>query len=830
MERLFYTLVLILSATSPSLIPSAAAKDLLTVGETLGIDEVLVSAIGTFTLGFFTPGKNASSRARNRYLGLWYSSIPDTILWVANREQPLVDSGAFLTLTGNGNLALVDGNKRSVWSTSVTSASNDTVAVLLETGNLVLKRGDNTPLWESFDYPADTLIRGMGLRLNVSTLESNKLVTWKSADDPSPGDVFFQSRNYGLFLFNKTEIIWRSNVWNGNNKPWVKNNSVVDGVQAMVQVSAKTTGFYIHLIIESGSLPAKFSIDSGGTFRFMVSQTSRSWQNFQNVPDSYCERYGRCGTWATCDDYTPQPTCKCLDGFIPKKKVEWDNGIFTAGCERRTQLEHNNGDKFLPIEKMKAPNNFSVAAVTTEAECKSMCISSSECTAYLFQNVNATSLAPKCLIWSGDLLDVRTLYDGDGQNLYIRLAASEIESSPRPDLVAGENGKSNKKALRPSLISAGAVILIAVVCITIVRLRSRGNETGRSKIMKLEDIKFAGIHAGAEFSDAPMVDFRSVASATNDFSDENKLGEGGFGSVYKGKLPNGNDVAIKRLSKGSKQGQREFANEVKLIAKLQHKNLVRLLGWCNEKDEMILIYEYMRHNSLDKLVFGNSSRISWEKHFTIIKGVADGLLYLHHHSRMRIIHRDLKTSNILLDNEMKPKISDFGLAKIVEINQAVGSTRKIVGTFGYMSPEYALNGVFSEKSDVFSFGVIVMEIITGKRSTGYFSTKDSPTLMGTAWQLWCSGRAVELLDPTMKDTVSVAQALRCIHIGLLCVQENPGDRPPMNSVVSMLTAEGFKLLHPKKPGFFRNEKASAHQLITQTCSTNGYTETIVEPR
>ncbi|XP_078436805.1 putative G-type lectin S-receptor-like serine/threonine-protein kinase At1g61610 isoform X2 [Wolffia australiana] len=345
MERVFYTLFLFICVAFPSLIPSAAAKDLLTMGETLGIDEVLVSPNGTFTMGFFTPGKNTSSRARNRYLGLWYSSIPDTILWVANREQPLVDSGAFLTLTENGNLALVDGNKRSVWSTSVTSASNDTVAVLMETGNLVLKQGANTSLWESFDYQTDTLLQGMKVKYNPTTFESNKLVAWRSADDPSPGDVFFQIKYYCMFLFNKTDIIWRSNSWDGKNVTYSKKSSVVDrDIEIWVHFLTNTTDTLLMHVLASGSLPAKISVNPAGTLEIMAVQKSKEiWEPYQTAPTTFCEKYGRCGPWATCNDYQARPTsCECLYGFIPKKKVEWDNGIFTAGCERRTQLQRNN--------------------------------------------------------------------------------------------------------------------------------------------------------------------------------------------------------------------------------------------------------------------------------------------------------------------------------------------------------------------------------------------------------------------------------------------------------------------------------------------------------
>ncbi|KAL5138002.1 Cysteine-rich receptor-like protein kinase 25 [Glycine soja] len=212
-------------------------------------------------------------------------------------------------------------------------------------------------------------------------------------------------------------------------------------------------------------------------------------------------------------------------------------------------------------------------------------------------------------------------------------------------------------------------------------------------------------------------DLDIIAAATNNFSHENKIGKGGFGEVYKGILPNGRRIAVKRLSTNSSQGSVEFKNEILSIAKLQHRNLVELIGFCLEVQEKILIYEYMSNGSLDNFLFDpQQKKLSWSQRYKIIEGTARGILYLHEHSRLKVIHRDLKPSNILLDENMNPKISDFGMARIIELNQDLGKTQRIVGTFGYMSPEYAIFGQFSEKSDVFSFGVMIIEIITGRKN------------------------------------------------------------------------------------------------------------------
>ncbi|TKY51088.1 Cysteine-rich receptor protein kinase 25 [Spatholobus suberectus] len=219
-------------------------------------------------------------------------------------------------------------------------------------------------------------------------------------------------------------------------------------------------------------------------------------------------------------------------------------------------------------------------------------------------------------------------------------------------------------------------------------------------------------------------DLATIEAATNKFSEERRIGKGGYGEVYKGILPDGEEIAVKRLSTNSRQGVEEFKNEVLLIAKLQHKNLVRLIGFCQEDKEKILIYEYVPNRSLDHFLFDPQKRrqLTWSERYKIIKGIARGILYLHEDSRLKIIHRDIKPSNVLLDNGINPKISDFGMARMVATDQIQGCTNRVVGTYGYMSPEYAMHGQFSEKSDVFSFGVMVLEIISGKKNSCSFES------------------------------------------------------------------------------------------------------------
>ncbi|KAG8634404.1 hypothetical protein MANES_17G029600v8 [Manihot esculenta] len=419
---------------------------------------------------------------------------------------------------------------------------------------------------------------------------------------------------------------------------------------------------------------------------------------------------------------------------------------------------------------------------------------------------------------------------------FYRVEATAPAPSPVPVLLPPAPKPRGKSRISTGTIIAVvapivvSVLLFAIGCCFLVR-------KSRKKFSPTQEDR-----NGDEIStvESLQFDFGVIEAATNKFSQENKLGEGGFGVVYKGILPSGQEIAVKRLSLYSGQGLEEFKNEVVVVAKLQHRNLVRLLGFCVEGEEKMLIYEFVPNKSLDYFLFDPEKQglLDWSRRYKILGGIARGILYLHEDSRLRIIHRDLKTSNILLDAEMNSKISDFGMARILGVDQTQDNTNRIVGTYGYLSPEYAIHGRYSLKSDIYSFGVIVLEIISGKKISSFDQSDDAEDLLSCAWKHWSEGTALQFLDKNLIDSYSKNEVMRCIQLGLLCVQENPAERPTMGTIVLMLDSYSVTLPMPQKPAFFLHSETNqwkelgSHQTTSKSMpySVDEASITEVQPR
>ncbi|XP_074270054.1 cysteine-rich receptor-like protein kinase 25 [Silene latifolia] len=384
----------------------------------------------------------------------------------------------------------------------------------------------------------------------------------------------------------------------------------------------------------------------------------------------------------------------------------------------------------------------------------------------------------------------------------------------------------NNKRLK-IIVTVTAVSGTAIVVAIVYFLCRRKARQAKRKLNILE-----GNPSLDKFEELPLFKFEKLSAATNNFQESNKLGQGGFGPVYKGTLEDGQEVAIKRLSGISRQGAEEFMNEVLVISKLQHRNLVKLLACCVERRERMLIYEYMPNRSLDAFLFDDQKKgiLDWKKRYSIIEGICRALLYLHRDSHLKIIHRDLKAANILLDENLNPKISDFGMARIFGGSQIEADTTRVVGTYGYMPPEYAIEGRFSEKSDIFSYGVLLLEIITGKK-TRWFD-ESSLSLLGYVWKQWNEDNEISLIDPIIAYQGFEVEISKCIHVGLLCVQEYAQDRPDISDIIAKLGASSSaNFQKPRQPGFTRFMRdTSTSTQSNPTCPTNDLSITNISGR
>ncbi|KAK4347287.1 hypothetical protein RND71_033626 [Anisodus tanguticus] len=327
-------------------------------------------------------------------------------------------------------------------------------------------------------------------------------------------------------------------------------------------------------------------------------------------------------------------------------------------------------------------------------------------------------------------------------------------------------------------IIAGAVASSLILIFTILFV---GWRRSRKQISKEEEL------SGLDLLTSVFT-IRQIKAATNNFDAANKIGEGGFGSVYKGTLSDGTVIAVKQLSSKSKQGNREFVNEIGMITGLQHPNLVKLYGCCAEGNQLLLVYEYLENNNLACALFGPEEhrlKIDWPTRQKICIGIAKSLAFLHEESSLKVVHRDIKATNVLLDKNLNPKISDFGLAKLDDEDKTHISTR-VAGTIGYMAPEYALWGYLTYKADVYSFGVVALEIAAGKNNMTYRPNEKFVCLLDWALDLQRQGKLIELVDETLGSDLNKDEALRMINVALLCINPSPAVRPTMSAVVSIL--------------------------------------------
>ncbi|KAK7328007.1 hypothetical protein VNO77_22101 [Canavalia gladiata] len=500
---------------------TALSVDTLGATQSLGIDQTLVSPKEVFEFGFFNP--NSSSW----YLGIWYKDTPDkTVVWVANRDTPLENSNGTLKIGGKGNLVLLDQTGNSIWSAPNQTIGMNPILELLDSGNLVLieanEKNTSNYLWQSFDYPTDTLLPGMKLGWNLDTGIEYHLTSWKSQNDPSSGDFSFRMEYRGLpelFLWNKQNKEYRSGAWNGivftslpilTPKYLLEDTMSVDAHKVYFTISEVNQSKYTRVVMNW----------TGEIQRLIWVESSQSWNKLWYGPKDECDQYHRCGPYAICNS-NAFPVCSCIQGFSIRNQEEWNLRNFSSGCVRNTRLDCGK-DKFQPLQHVQPPETTTVFVnrSMTLVECEDMCTKTCSCTAYA--NVEITNGGTGCVMWNAELSDTRQFSDG-GQDLYVRLAASDVGNN---QLINVHQGHSNRQAK----ISSSSSFLPS----------SDDGDSGSSGTFERNQHPEVTLLTSRDSSsqksmddlELPLFDFNTITAATNNFSEENKLGQGGFGNVY----------------------------------------------------------------------------------------------------------------------------------------------------------------------------------------------------------------------------------------------------------------------------------------------------------
>uniref|UniRef100_A0A7N2LBX3 Receptor-like serine/threonine-protein kinase n=1 Tax=Quercus lobata TaxID=97700 RepID=A0A7N2LBX3_QUELO len=706
-ERLFNPTLLLIIIMS-SLWGSSAALDTLKQGDVLNSSQNLVSAKQRFTLGFFSLTSYYGDK-KNSYLGIWYTNYTENKVWIANRNRPISDdSRAFLTLDHLGKLMInssgFGGDPFEIYSGGGTESTSVT---LLDDGNLVVSEVNSNgsigrSLWESFDDPTDTLLPGMKLGVNHKTGRNWSLTSWLAENDPASGafTLEWEPKTRRLVIKRRGVPYWSSGlqVSSSKNVSLFEYIHPTKGQDYIINTDAEGQYFTYSLDTEFDSLDQE---RSAWQLQYWGSIMDRG---ISIMKMSFCYGYGMddegCETWN-------QPECRLMG----RQTFEQKSGIFTRiGPDGLPQL---------------AAGVFDNRPTIGPADCRDLCWNNCDCLGYSGKEGTGSG----CQYWEGNV--TFNPDDGRSRSRILKYVLTKEDPSNKDD-------KENKKWIVPVIVSAILVLFFGTFCLwRIYRQRvdvERREEkhllelTTPDRLLDADELE----KDGNARHNIKVFSFACIVAATNNFSPETKLGEGGFGPVYKGALPEGREIAIKRLSRNSGQGLVEFKNELILIAKLQHMNLVRLLGCCFQGEEKMLIYEFMPNRSLDSFLFDPTKNylLDWKIRVNIIEGIAQGLLYLHKYSTLKVIHRDLKASNILLDENMCAKISDFGMARIFKRDGLEANTNRIVGTYGYMSPEYVMEGIFSEKSDVFIFGVLMLEIVSGRKNNSFYNVNGPLNLVG----------------------------------------------------------------------------------------------------
>ncbi|XP_071736515.1 G-type lectin S-receptor-like serine/threonine-protein kinase At5g35370 [Rutidosis leptorrhynchoides] len=798
-------LLTIITTTSAAAISTGFIKPNFTASNFQYIDtsgDFLRSPNHTYTAAIFNPQSSSSS---SFYLVIYHTNS-HIVVWTGNRNTPISSSGEFhLSLTG---ITVNDDSGRLVWSTPILNSTVDSLH-LLDSGNLVILDRFNYMLWQSFDYPTDTVVSQQRFRVGQSLISSTSLSDLSAGDysfTVTSGDGILQWRNITYY-----KLLMDPQIFKNSNRP-------------VSYVTVNGSGFYflgvgdpgpevvIQVLIDNppGNVNSSYRIlkITNEGYLAVMRYKNRKWVKDFSTPAEACRNPYRCGKLGLCSD----TGCSCPLGFRIDSKTNlgctfsdpmllWPS---PESCSRQgnslenyTYVQLGDGINYFELEYLNP-----VKTGLSLSNCEDLCSGNCNCLGYFYGNQSGS-----CYLIENNLGSIISSSNND-RDVKLGFIKAVVPSPLSPP--QGGNLNSNFPLFGLLIIPISGVLLI-MICAIFMNKRSQNAHQMRMISKKLVDNSFSDELEMFTIAGLPVrFTYKDIVLATANFN--TRIGSGGFGTVYKGVLRDKSVVAVKKITALGSQGKKEFGTEIAIIGNVHHVNLVKLRGFCSFGREKFLVYEYMSRGSLDRTIFGSGMPLEWQERFEIAVGVARGLAYLHNGCEHKIIHCDVKPENILLNESMQVKISDFGLSKLLSPEQS-GLFTNMRGTRGYLAPEWLTNAAISDKTDVYSYGMVLLELIHGEKNyvqarthvpgspnpcsgTEERSSGSSDLQARTnthayyfplhALEMHEAGRYLDLVDHKLTGRVTIEEAEKLVKVALCCLHEDPLLRPTMANVVAML--------------------------------------------